>query len=114
MKTIRQYIDKAGEKVAEYNEACRVAEQAYNHICIAHNTGEGMTEALEEENQARDAKAKAFRSAVYHVKNIYLVLGLDIPEMYRPHQLREALRYVALTFRESQRRMNEFCNNMNR
>lgn len=72
-----------------------------------------LTKALEEYNQKRDEQTRAFRSAVYHVKNIYLVLGLDVPKMNRPHQLQKALRHVALSFNDHQRRMNEFCISMN-
>jgi hypothetical protein len=113
MKTIRQYIDKAGEKVAEFNAAWEAAKEASDAVCYGHRHRMELTKALEEYDQKHAEQVKAFRSAVYHVKNIYLILGLDVPEMQRPHQLQKALKHVALSFNDHQRRMNEFCISMN-
>lgn len=115
MKTIRQYIDKAGEKAEEFRAARRRVQDALQAINKAHkrDCNNVNQEIIDEWDMARAEHKKALRSAADAIANIYIVLGLDVPEMKRPDQLDNALKYVALSFNEHKLLMNDFCKLMN-
>lgn len=117
MKTIRQYIDKAGDKAEEFRVARKRVKDALQSIDEAakRNQFHGVSkEILDEWDMARAEHKKALRSAADAIANIYIVLGLDVPEMKRPDQLDNALKYVALSFNQHKLLMNDFCKLMNK